>query len=295
MEKEKQKRRGLEELNLIDDFLFQEILSRGEAGEEVCRILLSTILGRSIGRVKVTAQKMLLGMDTSLRGIRMDAYVESVEDMDMEVEPELFDVEPNNTYEKDALPWRTRLYQAIIDAKQLETGWDYQDLKNVYIIMILPYDPFGKNRMVYTFKNRCVEDPQTSYEDGVRKIYLYTKGAKENASQELCDMLKYIENSIAENVTNESIRAIHKHVNTVKQDKEVGVQYMKSWERDIWLRREGKKEGKQEERQLINTLIIKLAEDGRTDDIVKSASDEAYQEALLKEYSLLEDEEIQLT
>ena len=104
-------------------------------------------------------------------------------------------------------------------------------------------------------------------------------------------MLKYIENSIAENVTNESIRAIHKLVNTVKQDKEVGVQYMKSWERDIWLRREGKKE----ERQLINTLIIKLAEDGRTDDIVKSASDEAYQEALLKEYSLLEDEEIQLT
>ena len=30
----KPKKRSLEELSLIDDFLFQEIISRGEAGEE---------------------------------------------------------------------------------------------------------------------------------------------------------------------------------------------------------------------------------------------------------------------
>jgi len=61
-------RRSPEELNLMDDFLFQEVISRGKKGEEVCRILLSTILNRPTGQVKVTAQKIILGTDTNLQG-----------------------------------------------------------------------------------------------------------------------------------------------------------------------------------------------------------------------------------
>ena len=297
--KENPRRRSLEELNLIDDFLFQEIISRGEAGEEICRILLSTILGRPIERVKVTTQKVLAGFDTNQRGIRMDAYAESETEDAMNVTSELYDIEPDTTYEKSILPWRTRLYQALIDAKQLEAGWDCSKLKNVYIIMILPYDPFNENRMVYTIKNQCIEEPELEYEDGIRRIYLYTKGTEGNPSQALRDMLKYMENSIAENVTNADIQAIHEQVDAVKQDREVGVQYMKSWEREMLIRAEGREEGRAEGRaegrkegqaegmQRLNTLIIRLTEDGRTDDIVKAAKDEAYQRALLEEYGLI--------
>ena len=120
------------------------------------------------------------------------------------------------------------------------------------------------------------------YEDGIRRIYLYTKGTEGNPSQELRDMLKYMENSIAENVTNADIRAIHGQVDAVKRDKEVGVQYMKSWEREMLIREEGKEEGI----QCLNKLIIKLTEDGRADDIVKAAQDEVYQKQLLEEYGL---------
>lgn len=77
------KRRSLEELNLIDDFLFQATISHGKLGEEICRMMLSTILGRTIGRVKVSTQKVILGPDTAMRGIRMDAYVESEEEIPM--------------------------------------------------------------------------------------------------------------------------------------------------------------------------------------------------------------------
>ena len=136
--------------------------------------------------------------------------------------------------------------------------------------------------MVYTVKNQCVEAPDMEYEDGIRRIYLYTKGTEGNPSQELRDMLKYMENSIAENVTNADIRAIHEQVDAVKQDKEVGVQYMKSWEREMLIREEGKEEGI----QCLNKLIIKLTEDGRADDIVKAAQDEVYQKQLLEEYGL---------
>ena len=130
------------------------------------------------------------------------------------------------------------------------------------------------------------------YEDGIRRIYLYTKGTEGNPSQELRDMLKYMENSIAENVTNTDIQAIHEQVDAVKRDKEVGVQYMKSWEREMLIREEGKVEGKemgkQEERRRLNTLILRLTEDGRADDIVKAAQDEGYQKQLLEEYGLVD-------
>ncbi len=179
------KRRSLEELNLIDDFLFQATISHGKLGEEICRMMLSTILGRTIGRVKVSTQKVILGPDTAMRGIRMDAYVESEEEIQVDTAAEIYDIEPDTTYEKDTLPWRTRLYQAMIDSHQLECGWNYRDLKNIYIIMILPYDPFGKKRMVYTVKNQCIEEPDIPYEDGIRKIYLYTKGVEGSPSQEL--------------------------------------------------------------------------------------------------------------
>ena len=86
----------------------------------------------------------------------------------------------------------------------------------------------------------------------------------------------------------------------VKQDREVGVQYMKSWEREALIREEGKEEGRQagleegrktgilEGEQRINQLILKLKEAGRIEDIIKAASDAEYQQLLLKEYGLLD-------
>ena len=64
--------RKLEELNLIDNFLFQEMLSQ-EEGKEFTRILLSTILDKNIRKVKIIPQKNILGVDTDRHGIRLDA------------------------------------------------------------------------------------------------------------------------------------------------------------------------------------------------------------------------------
>ena len=63
-------------------------------------------------------------------------------------------------------------------------------------------------------------------------FYVSLSGTEGTPSQALKNMLKYIENSIAENVTDTNIQAIHNYVSEVKQDREVGVQYMKSWERE---------------------------------------------------------------
>lgn len=178
----------------------------------------------------------------------MDAYIEDISDeadmpgaemVDAQVMPDIYDLEPNNSYEKNALPKRMRYYHGLIDTQLLAAGTEYEKLQNVVIIIILPYDPFGKNQMIYTVQNQCIEDNSVPYEDGAKKIFLYTKGTEGNPSQKLRDMLRYIEETTVDNVTNQEIDAIHQLVNRVKRRREVGINYMKSWERDKMVRDEG--------------------------------------------------------
>lgn len=293
---EKRVFRKLEDLNLIDNFLFQAVLSDKTEGEEFAKILLSTILGKQIRNVRIVPQKNILGLDTDKHGIRLDAYIEDVSDelnsnlADVDLIPDVYDIEPNNSYEKPSLPKRIRYYHGLIDTQLLSTGVNYDKLPNMIIIVILPYDPFDKNRMIYTIRNQCTEDPSIPYDDGSRKIYLYTKGTEGNPSQALQDMLKYMENSTDDNVTNQDIASIQELVNKVKRKKEVGINYMKSWEMEELARKQGYNDGFDsgfnDGQEKLNRLNLLLAESGRTVDIVKAAGDKAYQQKLFEEFNL---------
>lgn len=270
-------RRKLEDLNLLNDFLFQEMMAQEGVGEEFCRILLETILEKTIRKVQVIPQKNIPGINTNMHGIRLDAYIEAVSQDDIEtsdmgidakIQSDIYDVEPNKKYGKKSLPRRTRYYHALIDTQLLATEVDYEKLQNVVIIMILPYDPFERKRMVYTIQNQCVEDPTVCYDDGAKKIFLYTKGTEGNPSKKLRDMLKYIEESVDRNVTNPEIAHIQRLVKKVKESKEVGINYMKTWEREKMIREEGKAEGKE---RMIKTFVLAYAQEGKSEEEVIGA------------------------
>ena len=288
--------RKLEDLNLIDNFLFQAVLSDEQEGEEFARILLSTILGKHIRKVKIVPQKNILGLDTDKHGIRLDAYIEDVSDeldsnqADVELVRNLYDLEPNNSYEKKELPKRLRYYHGLIDIQLLSSGISYDKLPNMVIIVILPYDPFDKNRMIYTIRNHCEEEPSIPYDDGATKIFLYTKGTEGNPSQALKDMLKYIEKSTDDNVTNQDIASIQELVNKVKHKKEVGINYMKSWEMEELARKQGYHsgfdDGTNQMQEKLNQLTLLLLKAGRNEDLAKAASDKAYQQKMFEEFNL---------
>lgn len=120
-----------------------------------------------------------------------------------------------------------------------------------------------------------------SYDDGLKKIYLYTKGTAGNPGKALRDMLKYIENSTDDNVTDENIAKIHGFVDKVKRDKEVGINYM-SWEREQMIHKEGLEEGLER----VNQLNLKLIEASRTEDMIRAARDREFQEKLFEEFGL---------
>lgn len=133
-------------------------------------------------------------------------------------------MEPNNITSVN-LPRRSRYYQALIDVKLLDSGVDYDDLPDMWTIWILPYDPFGLNYMLYSVKNIVEEDNEIDYNDGVRKLFLYTGGAK-GGTDSLRALLQYIENSVAQNAVDDDLRQLHSNVQRLKSRRDIGVKYM---------------------------------------------------------------------
>ena len=207
-------------------------------------ISLKIIFQKDFGKLTVVPQKIYYGSDTDKHGARLDVYLEEdLSDTNSLAKATVYDIEPDNNDTKKyiaALPKRVRFYHAKIDGKSLKSGEDYHALKNVIIIMITPYDPFGLNRMVYTIKNTCMEEPNMPYEDGAKTLFLYTKGSKGTPPEELKQLLQYMEHTEATYAINAELKKIQKMVDIVKQDEEVSLEYMKIFEREAMLIDQGR-------------------------------------------------------
>lgn len=202
-------RRKLAELNLLDDFLFGTMMNYPGVGEEFGRKLLEIIFQKEFGKLTVVSQKMYYGSDTDLHGARLDVYLEEGDDAaEIRDQVSIYDVEPDQDSRAEqirSLPRRVRFYHAKIDAGSLKSGESYKNLKNVIVIMIMPFDPLEMNRMVYTVRSKCEEEPDLDYDDGARTLFLYTKGTQGNPPEELRQLLHYMECTTEEMIREEGI------------------------------------------------------------------------------------------
>lgn len=265
--------RKLEELNLIDNFLFEALAGHPEIGAAFGRKLVEIILHRSPEKVQVIAQRTYSGSNPQMHGVRLDVYLEetSVSEDDA---PWSYDIEPekdNKPLAVRSLPKRVRFYHAKIDAKGLKTGDSYHRLKNVAVIMIMPFDPFGLDRMVYTIRNTCAEEPDMPYDDGAFTMFLYTKGQRGIPSVELKQFLTYFEQTTEDNACNKELAELHKIVSQVKMDEEVELEYMKIFEREEMIRVEGIEQGNM--LRLLQQITKKIIK-GKSPDIIAEELEE---------------------
>ena len=291
-------KKTIEELNLLDDFLFQEVLSDEEHGEFAAKLLLSAIMGYQIREVTVHTQKVISSGDTAGHGIRLAVYMEDKPEGGNE-KAVIYDMEvQKNTYD---LPGRSRYYQALMDFKMLKTNEPYKKLKNLWIIIIMPQDIFKQDCMYYMFENRCLEDNGLALGDGARRLFLYC-GGKDSNRKELGEILRYMEDSRAENTVNEKIRELHKVVDKIKHKQEVRVRYMKAIEYEYMMREEGRKEVREEAQKEVREVreeaqkeLRKAREEGiRTVIRMSQRLKATYEQTLesLKEESDLTDKEV---
>ncbi|MCR5701678.1 MAG: Rpn family recombination-promoting nuclease/putative transposase [Lachnospiraceae bacterium] len=221
-------RKKFEELDLLDNFLMNAVASDPNVGEDACRIIVATLLQREVGKIKVVAQREIPPVSPEKRGIRLDVEVE--EDTDDIPDMNIYDIEPHRTPRvPENLPRRTRFYQAKIDSRRLKRGEKrFQKLPNLYIINILDYDPFGYDQMCYTIRNKCEEVPGLEYDDGLKIMYFNIKGVK-GGNDAIHNLLKFMLNSKAENVVDDTTRKMYDYVNLVKEQSEARDRYM-TWD-----------------------------------------------------------------
>ena len=193
----------------------------------------------------------------------------------------------------------------------------------MYVIFICDYDPFGYDRVLYTIKNRCLEEPTMPYEDDAETWVLYTRGKKGNISESLRQLLSYMENTNQNNAINEDLRDIQQMVDQIKRDGEVSLRYMKWFEHDQMMYEQGRKEEQENterERKIAEQerknaeqekkraeaaeqfakaakQEVKIAEqekkltkhllsDQRLEDLQRALDDAAFRDQLLQEYGI---------
>lgn len=122
------------------------------------------------------AQKTFSAIDTDLHGIRVDAYIEELPEEGV-MNATLYYIEAEKrTADKEALARRSRFYSALMDTQLLPSGTDYRYMKNLVMITILSYDPFDQGEMWYEASASLSSHPDTPYNDGIRRIFLYANG-----------------------------------------------------------------------------------------------------------------------
>ena len=271
-------RKPIEEADLMDDIFMQLIASDPDIGEGFCRTLLSVLLQLKIGEIKVHVQSVLPGSRLDIRGVRLDVEVkESTSDVPSRI-VNVYDIEPHNGKEEN-LNRMLRFRQAKIDSRFMnKRDNDFSHLPNLYVIYITNNDPFGRNYMMYTVRNACVEIPEIQYEDGLTFLYFYTNGEK-GGSDSIRNMLEYIQNSKEQSVVDDATREIDRYVQDARLDPEIRGNYMTigdkiDQEKKISFE-EGIEKGIEKGQTMLIDALTRLRNGTSFDDLIKEGYDEA--------------------
>ncbi|MBR1442638.1 MAG: Rpn family recombination-promoting nuclease/putative transposase [Firmicutes bacterium] len=183
---------------------------------KLCKPLLEYILNIKIERIEYPELQKVIDERFESKGIRLDVYIEDDKNT-------VYNIEIQTTSNKN-LPKRMRYYQGLIDLHIINKGEDYIKLKKSYVIFICTYDPFGEERYIYTFKNRCEENAGITLDDDTLKIVINAQGIKGDISGELKDTLNYIMGGVP---TTPYVKNLDKAVVGIRNDKEWEERFMK--------------------------------------------------------------------
>ena len=234
------KRKTIDELTLMDDYMFAQVMRN----TEYLKPLLECILGFKILNITlIEPQRTEEGYDS--KSIRLDLYVEDENHIVYNVEVQ--------TSNKRNLQKRMRYYQSVLDVSILAPGVNYKNLKNTYVIFICNYDPFDRDRYIYTFENMCQEEPGLPFGDGTKKVVLNTDGKTGEIAEELLEVVHYLNDG---SISGEYSRSLEKAVNDIKSNEERRLEYMNMAIHEMELQEEAYEQGKEQaEKNGFNNLV----------------------------------------
>ena len=279
--------RSLQDLNLVDRFLFDETMEV----PGMYQIMVNILLENKVTLLDRVQTEKEFRISPELRSVRLD-----VVSMDITGKIYYTEMQKKNT---GNLLKRSRYYQGQLDVSLLEPGSvDFNMLNDTCLILITPFDLFGKGLYRYTFSGVCEECPELKLQYGAVRIFINTKGTnREEFSREYLEFMEYLTDTSderAETSSSERIKTMHKEVQKIRASEKIGVKFMQKWEERVYDRLEGKAEGriegkiegKIEAKADLNKLNQALLRDNRLEDLIRSTTDPEFQEELLREYHI---------
>ncbi len=227
-------KKTLDELTLMDDYMFAAVMEN----TTFLQPLLEFILGVKIAKIELTEPQKTEKKGYNTKGVRLDLYV-------VDENGVIYNVEVQTSNKKN-LPKRMRYYQSVVDISILNPGDLYNELRKSFVIFICNYDPFGRDRYIYTFENICREEPDIAFGDETTKVVVNTMGNRGEISTQLLEVINYLKD---EEITGDFSRALDDAVNAVKASEERRREYMILNMRDNEIREEGREEGLKEGRE----------------------------------------------
>ncbi len=263
--------RKWESLGIDNDFIFGKVMQ----DEELCTELLHRILpGLDIDRVELPEKQKTISEGLNVRSVRLDIFTRTFSTLN---EKTLHDLEME-TRNRGWLPRRTRGYhiQVGMNAMEREQMKTYKDLPDTYVIFICTFDPFDEGRHIYSFTNRCAEDPKLELNDGAHTIFLNAYGTLDDVSPKLKAFLDFVKGIVSDDPF---VRKLEARVREAKKRDDWRREFMtlSMWEQEKFEegrsqglsqglsqgRREGRQEGRQEgRRETWNAAAAFMKENG---------------------------------
>ena len=203
--------KAFEKLQIKDDFMFSVIMRN----PRFCKPFLERILNIKISSIEYPKSQETIDISADAKSVRLDIYVEDGKET-------VYNIEMQTTENRN-LPKRTRYYQGMIDLNILEKGENYRDLKRSFVIFVCTFDLFGEGRHIYTFENRCIQNPELSLLDGTTKIILNTKGIMDDVTPEMKRLLDFIDGKEPED---DFTRELDEAVQSVRKNEKWRLDYM---------------------------------------------------------------------
>ena len=181
----------IKNLRLIDDVLFEKFMEDYEACEE----LLQVILENPQLKVKpetLVAQKSLRNL--AKRSVRLDAYIEGIEDKVYNIEIQRSD---NCNHVK-----RVRYNASTITVNKSEPGDEFEHVQDVIVVYISEFDMFRAGKTIYHVEN-VIRETGEAVNDGLMTVYVNTEVKEDTLIGELmqCFLEKDFEDNNFPNIS----------------------------------------------------------------------------------------------
>ena len=209
-----------EELQFTDDFMFGKVLY---SNPDLCKEILELILNKKIRKIKFPEIQKVITITGDAKGVRFDVYTEDDENSVYDVEMQLARLRN--------LPKRSRYYHGMIDLNMIESGADYEELKDSYVIFICNYPmKNGASMPVSIYEYRNTQDLSMRLGDGAYTVIVNAYGNDSEVSEKMRAFLKYLRTGIPEE--DAFTNRIHNDVLAARAHEEWKVEYMTLLERD---------------------------------------------------------------